>query len=225
MDDIYERAEAELDQAAVRFTNEKAKLFRGDGAAIYADAVYEEKVTALTAELHAVAEAAHNVGDTEIAAVQRQLEAEHDDPITRLTPQEQQAASACAVFVREDAALLSLPDLTQRLRGVAAGGKDRVSAYLWSRYARQRIAAITTANADGAHPINATTRGQLETLTDAISELEAVIGVANPLTEAQAARRVAAARKFQAAIRDRVGELDGSKEQLLRATKARYGGF
>ena len=57
-EDIYERAEAALDAAAVHFTTEKAKLFRADGAPVYADAVYDEKVAALTARLHAVAEQA-----------------------------------------------------------------------------------------------------------------------------------------------------------------------
>ncbi len=221
MGDIYEQAQAELDQAAVRFTAEKAKLFRGDGSAIYADAVYEEKVTALTAELHAVADKVIGVAEAEIREVNRRQEAEHDDPITRLTVEEQQAASARATFVREDAMLLPLADLTQRLRGVSAAGKDKVNSYLWSRYARQRIEAIKTANAESGRPTAAATRAQLETLTDAIVDLESVLGVANALTKSQAAQRIGDARKFKSALHTRVSALDGSRERLVREMRQR----
>ncbi len=221
MADSYEQAQAEFDQAAVRFTNEKAKLFRADGSAVYADQVYDEKVAALTAELHAVAEKVHGVAEREIAEVNRRQEAEHDDPITRLTVQEQQAASARAVFVKEDAMLLPLADLTRRLRGVSAAGKDKVNSYLWSRYARQRIEAIKTASADSGRPTDPAMRAQLGALTEAIVDLESVLGVANALTKSQAAQRIGDARTFKSALQTRVSELDGSQERLVREMRQR----
>ena len=227
MSDIYERAEAELDQAAVRFTNEKAKLFRGDGAAIYADAVYQEKLTAITDELHAVAEQLHGVAEREIAEVGRRREAEHDDPIGQLTVQEQQAASSRALFVKEDAMLLSLPDLVKRLRGVNAAGKDKVSSYLWSRYARQRIESINRGELASGNPKDPATRGHLGELTDAITTLEESIGgkANTPLERAQAAQRITDARRFQSKLGDCVRDLDGSKERLMQEMRQKYAAY
>jgi hypothetical protein len=218
MDDIYEQAQAELDQAAVRFTTEKAKLFRADGGAIYADQVYDEKVAALTAELHAVAERVRGVADREIAEVNRRREAEHDDPIGQLTVQEQQAASSRALFVKEDAMLLPLPDLIRRLRGVNAAGKDKVSSYLWSRYARQRIEAINRGELESGNPKDPATRGHLRDLTDAITLLEETVGgkANTALEKSQASQRITNARRFQSQIGDRVRELDGTKERISR---------
>ncbi len=227
MGDIYEQAEAELDQAAVRFTNEKAKLFRGDGSAIYADAVYQEKLTAITDELHAVAEQLHGVAEREIAEVGRRREAEHDDPIGQLTVQEQQAASGRALFVREDAMLLALPDLVKRLRGVNAAGKDTVSSYLWSRYARQRIESINRGELASGNPKDPATRGHLRDLTDAITTLEERIGgkANTPLERAQAAQRVTDARRFQSQLGDRVRDRDGSKERLMQEMRQKYAAY
>ena len=225
MDDIYEQAQAEFDKAAVRFTNEKAKLFRGDGSAVYADAVYEEKIAAITGELHAVADKLHNQAEAQIAEVRRRQEAEHDDPIGRLTTEEQAAASARAVFVKEDAMLLPLADLIKRLRGVSAAGKDKVNSYLWSRYARQRIEHIKTER--GGRPSDDATRRQLTDLADAITLLEEGLGgkAKTPLEQAQASQRVADARNFQAKIGRAVRELDGGNERLKRELAARYGYF
>ena len=223
MTDIYEQAQAELDQAAVKFTNEKAKLFRADGGAIYADQVYDEKLTALTAELHAVAEKLHGGAEREIAEVGRREEAEHDDPIGQLTTQEQQAASARATFVREDAMLLGLPDLVRRLRGVNAAGRDKVSSYLWSRYARQRIESINRGERESGNPKDPATRGSLRDLSDAITLLEESIGgkATTPLEKAQASQRIADARRFQSTLGDRVRDLDGSKERLMQEMRQR----
>jgi G3E family GTPase len=221
MSDVYAQAQAEFDQAAVRFTNEKAKLFRADGGAIYADQVYDEKLAALTAELHAVAERLYGVAEREMAEVDRRREAEHDDPIGQLTVQEQQAASGRALFVKEDAMLLSLPDLIKRLRGVNAAGKDKVSAYLWSRYARQRIEAIKTANAESGRKNDPGTVGNLRDLTDAITALEEGLGgkANTPLEKAQASQRIHNARQFQSKLGDRVRDLDGTKERMARAMR------
>jgi hypothetical protein len=141
--------------------------------------------------------------------------------------QEQQAASARATFVREDAMLLSLPDLIKRLRGVNAAGKDKVSSYLWSRYGRQRIEAIKTANAESGRTNDPATVGQLHDLTDAITALEEGLGgkANTPLERAQASQRITNARNFQSQIGRAVRELNGSNERLKREMASRYGYF
>ncbi len=213
----YEAGNAEIDRALEKFATAKAKLFRDDGAAIYAGPVYAEKLAALTDELHATAGRVVGLADAQIATVNRLEEAEHSDPIGNLTLAEQQHASARAGFVKEDAMLLTLPDLTRRLVGVGAAGSEKVDAYLWSRYARQRIEKERTQREDSGRPLDPTTRAQIATLIDAITALEAAIGATPALTKVQATQRIHAARTFQAAIRDRVSELDGEKEATVRS--------
>jgi hypothetical protein len=216
-DETYERGDAEIDTALERFAAAKAKLFREDGSAVYADQVYREKLAALTAELHAVAGRVVGGAEAQIATVNRLQEIEHADPIGSLTLDQQQQASARATFVREDAMLLTLDDLTRRLVGVGAAGKEKVDCYLWSRYARQRIEAERTQREDSGRPLDPTTRAQLASLIDAITDLEAAIGATPALTRVQATKRIHAARRFQAGVRDRVGDVDGAKEGMVRA--------
>jgi hypothetical protein len=216
----YETGNAEIDRALEKFAVGKAALFREDGGAVYADQVYREKLAALTAELHAVAGRVVAGAEAQIVAVNRLQEAEHRDPIGNLTLDQQQQASARATFVREDAALLSLADLTRRLLGVGAAGNDRVSAYLWSRYSRQRVEAERTKSEESGRPLDPTTRGQLASVIDAITELEAAIGGTPALTRVQATQRIAAARRFQQGVRSRVGDVDGAKEGMVRAMLA-----
>ena len=101
--------------------------------------------------------------------------------------------------------LLPLPDLVRRLRGVNAAGQDKVSAYLWSRYARQRIESINRGELESGNPKDPATRGNLRDLADAITALEEGIGgkAVTKLERAQASQRIADARKFQFAIGDR----------------------
>jgi len=124
----YDRGNAEIDKALEKFAQGKAGLFRDDGSAIYAGPVYMEKIAALTAELHATADRVAASAEAQIVAVNRLGEAEHTDPIGQLTLAEQQQASARATFVREDAQLLTLPDLTRRLVGVGAAGGAKVDS-------------------------------------------------------------------------------------------------
>ncbi len=216
-DETYETGNAEIDRALEKFAPEKAKLFRDDGSAVYADQVYREKLAALVGDLHAVAGRVVAGAEAQIVAVNRLQEAEHADPIGNLTLAEQQHAAARAGFVKEDAALLTLPDLTRRLVGVSAAGKDRVDCYLWSRYARQRIESERTKSEESGRPLDPTTRAQIASVIDAITNLEAAIGATPAITRVQATQRIHAARRFQAGVRDRVGDVDGAKEGMVRA--------
>ncbi len=212
----YEQGNAEIDTALEKFAAAKAKLFRDDGSAVYADQVYREKLAALTEELHATAERVVGLAEQQIATVNRLQEVEHTDPIGNLSLAEQQQASARAGFVKEDAVLLTLPDLTRRLVGVGAAGSEKVDAYLWSRYARQRIEKEQTQRVDSGRPLDPITRAQIASLIDAITNLEAAIGATPALTRVQATKRIHAARRFQAGVRDRVGDADGATERVKR---------
>jgi hypothetical protein len=216
----YERGNAEIDTALEKFATGKAGLFRDDGSAVYAGPVYAEKLAALTAELHATAERVDGQAEAVIATVNRLRDAEHTDPIGNLSLAEQQQASARAVFVKEDAALLTLPDLTRRLVGVGAAGFGKADCYLWSRYARQRAEAERTQREESGRPLDPTTRAQLASLIDAITALEAAVGATPALTRVQATQRIAAARRFQQSVRERVGDVDGAKEGMVRAMLA-----
>jgi hypothetical protein len=213
----YERGDAEIAKAVERFATAKAALFRDDGSAVYAGPVYDEKLAALAGELHATAERVIAGAETQIATVNRLQDAEHTDPIGRLSLAEQQQASARAVFVKEDSALLTLPDLTRRLVGVGAAGFGKADCYLWSRYARQRAEAERTQREESGRPLDPTTRAQLASLTDAITALELAVGATPALTRVQATQRIHAARRFQQGVRDRVGDVDGTKEGMVRA--------
>ncbi len=216
-DETYETGNVEIDKALEKFATGKARLFRDDGSAVYADAVYREKLEALTAELHSTAGRVVAGAEAQIATVNRLQEIEHTDPIGNLSLDQQQQASARAGFVKEDAMLLSLPDLTRRLVGVGAAGKEKVDAYLWSRYSRQRIEAERTQREESGRPLDPTTRAQITSVIDAITPLEAALGSSPALTKGQAAQRIAAARRFQQGVRSRVGDVDGAKEGMVRA--------
>jgi hypothetical protein len=213
----YEQGDAEIAKALEKFATGKAALFRDNGAAIYADQVYAEKLAALVGELHATADRVAGHAEAQNATVNRLQEAEHTDPIGNLTLDQQQQAAARATFVREDAMLLTLPDLTRRLVGVGAAGKEKVDCYLWSRYARQRVEALRTQREDSGRPLDPTTRAQLASLIDAITNLEAAIGATPAITRVQATQRIAAARRFQQGVRNRIGDADGAKEATVRA--------
>ena len=210
----YERGDAEIDTALEKFAAGKARLFREDGSAVYAGPVYDEKLAALTAELHATADRVANLAEAQIATVNRLQEAEHTDPIGNLTLAEQQQASARAGFVKEDSALLTLADLTRRLVGVGAAGREKVDSYLWSRYARQRIVAERAQREESGRPLDPTIRAQLAAVIDAITPLEAAVGSSPALTRVQATKRIHAARRFQQSVRDRVGDADGATERV-----------
>jgi hypothetical protein len=225
MSDLIETTAEEVTVALDKFERGKSALFRPDGTMKYSEAEHNELLIGLTERLHGVAERHHDAAEAEVALVQRLQEAEHDDPTMHLTPAELQLANARSQFVREDAMGLPLPQLLTRLRGIAAasGGKpDKTQAFLWSRYAHQRLESeAETAQAAGK-PLQPAQREQLDSIDAEVSKLRAVIAPASGIDAAEARRRVRRARDAQRAMHARVSEVDGSKEALLAAGRARY---
>ena len=226
MADMIEKTTAEVAVALDTFERGKAALYRADGTPKYSDAEHTELMITLTDRLHGVAERAHDAAEEEVSAVRRLEEAAHDDPIRHLSPGELATANARATFVREDALGLSLAQLLTRLRGLAAataGKPDRADAFVWSRYAHQRIEAeAETATAGGRH-LDPIARAQLDAIDGEVSKLRAVIAPASGITKQEAERRIKRARSAQRAVHARVSDADGSAEALLARTGARYG--
>jgi len=228
MEDAIDKTQADLTTALETFERGRATLYRPDGGPKYAETTHAELLATLTATLHGVAQRVDAAVAAELAAVRRAEEAEHDDPVSYLTPAELATANARAGFVREDSERLPLPQLLTRLRGVLAAGvngPDKPTALVWGRYAGQRIASVAeTAHAGGGR-LDGATRDQLEAIETEVGKLTAIIAPASGITKAEAARRMKRARDARSATLARVHEADGTRERMLAQMAARYGGF
>src|SRR4051812_46343050 len=94
----------DIDRAAAQFTQEKQRLYRGDGNPVYGPEEHEVRVDALLATFDRTGEAAVEQADTAIKQAEQTLYLlEHSDPVDRLSEADLARANARAIFVREDA--------------------------------------------------------------------------------------------------------------------------
>lgn len=228
MADAIEQADQELTTALATFERGKASLYRSDGSMKYSEPEHNERLRALTETLHGVAEGIDRAVDGEIATVRQLLDSEHDDPTLYLSASELTLANARSQFIREDAMTLPLPQLLTRLRGIiaAGGGKpDRVQAFVWSRYAYQRLTSeVETARAEGK-PLPATLRDQIEAIEPLVTQLRGVVSPGLRITGPEADRRMKRARDARQAAHGRVTEADGTRERMMAEMARRYGVF
>ena len=225
MSDPIETTTEEVTAALDTFERGKAALFRPDGSPKYSEAEHNELMATLTDRLHGVAERAHDACEDEVATVRRLEEAANDDPIRHLSPGELATANARALFVREDAMGLPLPDLLARLRGLAAataGKPDRADAFVWGRYAHQRLTSEVEQAEAAGKPLQPAQRDQLAAIESEVAKLRAIIAPAGGITKQEAARRIKRAREAQRAAHARVSEADGTNALLKRQIAARY---
>jgi len=225
MDDAIDKSQAELNTALDAFERGRAALYRPDGAPKYSEATQGEMLASLTATLHGVAERVDAAVEAEKAAVRRLEEAVHADPVSTLTPADLATANARSQFVREDAMGLPLPALLARLRGVLASGvngPDRPTAFVWARYAGQRVASVAELAHAGGGRLDGTTRDQLEAIEAEVAKLTAIIAPASGITKAEAERRMRRARAVLGETHSRVGEADGTNERLVATMRSRY---
>lgn len=223
--DAIEKTQEELAAALGEFDRAKASLYRPDGSAKYAPAEHDERLRALTEKLHGHAERLDAAAEAEIRQVGRLVEANGDDPSSHLTTAELQAASARQAFVKEDCESLPLAELVARVRGVAAANelqRDRPSAYLWSRYARRRIAAAAE---EGGAAAYGPFRAHLEELERLAGALEQSYGASVRISELEAKRRVRRAREAQREMRERVAVADGTRERMVAEMRSRLSVF
>jgi len=222
MTDLIESTSEEVTAALDKFERGKAALYRPDGTMKYSEAEHNELLITLTERLHGVAERAHDAAEAEIATVQRLEEARHDDPVAHLSASELATANARALFVREDCEKLPLRELATRLRGIAAAGADKATAFVWSRYAGMRIDGEAERAAAGGGSLAGDDRAHVEAIRAEVVRLAALVAPDNGIPEAEAERRLKRAREAQRALHERVSAADGSQEALMTKMRARY---
>ena len=222
MTDQIETTTDEVTAALDKFERGRAALYRPDGTPKYSDAEHSELMIGLTERLHSVAERHHDAAEAEIATVQRLEEARHDDPVAHLSASELATANARSLFTREDCEKLPLRALATRLRGIAAAGADKATAFVWSRYAGMRIDSEAERAAAGGGSLAGDDRAHVEAIRAEVVRLAALVAPNNGIPEAEAERRLKRAREAQRVVHGRVSEVDGSKEALMARSRARY---
>jgi hypothetical protein len=219
MEDAIDKAQAEVTTALDAFERSKASLYRVDGSMKYSEQEHNDRLKVFTETLHGVAQRVDDAVEAELNTVRRLEEAALGDPVAHLTPGELATANARALFVREDAERLTLPQLLTRLRGVVAAHEmqaDRVACFLWARYAGQRLAGEAERARAGGGPLPAHLRDDIERLDIEIARLVAVVAPQSGLSKPEAARRMKRARDARFATHQRVREADGTNERTKR---------
>ncbi len=214
---------ADIDRAADRFRADEGKLLRPDGTRRYGDEEHAERVAALLADFDTTAQAAHDHAETTIADAERTLHTlEHGDPVDRLTPDELTRANAKALFVREDAETLPLPELAERCR-VALAGSDRAAQLLHARYATRRAHAMQEAAHGQGRRLPDSDLAALRDLDTVLREMDTAL--ADPQAKAKRAKAEAARATAQSLLFHVIhtrGEVDGSTGRAMEQMRATY---
>lgn len=170
--DKLELSKDRVDRRFGQFQSAYAALFRDDGAPKYGDEEHAERVAALMKDFEEAVEVTIERTDAGQQEVQQLRDSANLDPSAGLTPEELQAANSRALFVREDCEDMSLHDLARRVRVVALSD-DRVTQFLFHRYASRRTETIRQAVAGGTVHLSAedqTALGQLSEDLGALGE-------------------------------------------------------
>lgn len=214
---------ADIDRAADRFRADEAKLLRPDGTRRYSDEEHAERVAALLADFDTTANAARDHAEAAIAEAERTLHTlEHSDPVDRLTADELARANAKALFVREDAEMLPLPELTERCRVAAASG-DRVAQLLYGRYATRRARTMQAAAHERGGRLPDSDLAALRDLDSVLREMNTAL--ADPQAKAKRAKAEAAraaAQSLRFHVTHTRGEVDGSTAAAMEQMRAMY---
>lgn len=217
-----DRLNQQADTAVSTYEATIRQLHQPDGSRRFSDQVHTSmEAAARTRTLGEISTLVEQADQT-LATAQATLGSVQDDPTAHMTADELAAASARFTLVREEGSELSLMDVHQRLQQ-AANAKDRVSAYLWSRVAQQRLAAIDEAarrasmmnmsdqpNRGAVAPISAVDAVAANKLRGLLPEVRASLvpeAVRNRVAQAQ--QTVEAAQSFKFKMRQRLEELSG----------------
>jgi hypothetical protein len=206
--------------AGSAFEAGKAKLFLSDGSQKYAQQEHERRLGELHASLDATVGSALETSDRIGGSGQLLLNyLESSDPLGMLTPAEQAAAGAGRAFIAEDAKRLSPAELTERLQ-IALASPDKAAAYLWARYAGQRVQEADKAAGTGEKP--ELDGNQRQALGKLVVELQAKVRGEQAKADAERARkRLERARNLNSTARglyDHAHERGKALEASLRAT-------
>ena len=202
-----------VDSAVTTAARGTAQLLTPQGEPIYAD--HDARMAAVEAEREQAVQDALAAIDAIRAEAEATLEREADpDSADRLTAAELERVNARLALVREDAERLPLSMLTKRLRDVLASD-DRAIAYLWLRYAGQRLAAM---HEQGIRPSNLA----------AATELDQVLRQGREHFIDHPARRraealIRAAREARSATWEKVKPVVVAREVAALRQSGRYG--
>jgi hypothetical protein len=129
----------QMERALERQEHQKSALFRADGARLFGDEEYEERLAAIKREFTAAMDSIESSLDEKIAGAEESLLIlENADPTDALTTEELEGANARRPFVSDEAFSLPLDKLVDRCRAVLAQG-DRPAMFLYALYATQRV--------------------------------------------------------------------------------------
>jgi hypothetical protein len=131
--------QASVQQATTAFETAKSKLYTADGQPIFAPAEQEKRMGAALQALQASTETAVSIAKNNAQwAIGRKEVLLNSDPAADLAPPDLAAASQRAMFVREDVANMTFPELAARIRATAANG-DKPGVFLLARYGAQKV--------------------------------------------------------------------------------------
>jgi hypothetical protein len=127
-----------IDQAAKRYEQGKAKLFREDGSKRYSDEEHAERERGLDEEFHATLADIEEAVEKKLSIAQAVL-LRHTDLGSALSQEQLKAANRRRAFFEKDAESLPLAELSRRCEAALDGEEGNIaSIYLLSRYARKR---------------------------------------------------------------------------------------
>jgi hypothetical protein len=229
IDELSQRA----DNAASAYAAEVKRFLRPDGSRQFSDQVHNQMETAARSKMVDTFAALMAEADQRLAAAEVTAGSIQDDPTAHMSAQELSTASARFPLVREEANELPLGDVYQRLQQ-AANAKDRVSMYLWSRVAKQRLAGYDEAarRASAVNmsdqpvggrvaPVPALDAVAVNQLRGLLPNVEAALVPDSVRAKvAQARATVEAAQSFKFKMRQRLEELNGELPKF-RATLER----
>jgi hypothetical protein len=217
--DLHSR-ETAIGIARSSFEAGKAKLYLSDGQPKYAAPEHERRM----GELHAVVDTAVGAAAEVVDRVSTQTQTvldhlEAGDPLDLLSLEEQTSANTRRAFIQEDVARLSPGELTGRLR-LALASPDRAAAYLWARYAGQRVQAADGAARRNEKPEMAL--AQRQALGTLVVDLQGKVRGEQGKADAEGARKrlekARSLRKSANSLYDDAHEHKAKVEAALRAS-------
>lgn len=196
-------AQSGFEWQATQFEQNKAKLYRPDGAQVYGDAEHNERLQTL---LQPLTEAAKHVEATATAALEAAKAAkalEHSDPLSSLTNDELQRASGLKPFVDEFVANTPLEKVAARLNAILATG-NRAEIAVYFTATQKRIEAIKRASMTGNSTV-------------ALAGLKNVLPVIDAMGQRLTDPKIAKAAADAAQLEKRAHDANLTAQKRLRA--------
>lgn len=222
----------EAEKAVAAFEGQAKKLYRSDGSRVYSAEEHQERHAELASEMNRKLSEITGKAEEDARSYEGTAKSyEYHDPAASLSAADRERLTASAPLVKEDAGMLPVGELVERLKAVR-GGSDKLAKVLHARYARFRVRELSERRAQelasGAVPGNPSGEAaRLRELEDLVSELEAATADPRAAEEQEKART--AARESRELLREvsrRRSEVDGSdqaaRQWAAEATRAAF---